>query len=234
MTHHPSTPKHQSSDKHKQRLNTVRRPAPKVTLKSNWHSQQQQQQQLSLRDDVSTCTKQLVTEQSGIRDVRGYTTDETSTRKLVRDSEPVVDKKPQIEIDVRVEGVSQDAILQDEEKLRQSTKSWKSFKWDQAQNPFVTICRKKGNMIFSEESSRAIYEIGNMELVELRQTSAAIQCPSCLKHVPEGLNMCPCGVWLRSNQSTMDRIRAASTALKTSYYRTSVILSRGRKSGHSQ
>ena len=88
----------------------------------------------------------------------------------------------------------------------------------------------KGNLIFSEESSRAIYEMGNMEL--LTHTSATIQCPSCLKHVPEGLNMCQCGVWLRPNQSTMDRIRTAFAALKIPYYRASVIISRGKKSGH--
>ena len=56
-------------------------------------------------------------------------------------------------------------------------------------------------MIFSEESSRMIYEMGNLELIELRQTSAIFQSPPCLKHVPEGLNMCLCGVWLRPNQS---------------------------------
>ena len=89
-------------------------------------------------------------------------------------------------------------------------------------------------MIFSEESSRAIYERSNMELMELRQTSATIECLSCLKHVPEELNMCPCGVWLRPNQSTTDQIRAAFAALKTLHYRTTVILSRGRKSGHNQ
>ena len=92
----------------------------------------------------------------------------------------------------------------------------------------------KSNMIFSEESSRAVHEMGNTELIELRQTSATILCPSCLKHVPEGLNMCQCGVWLRPNQSTMHRIRAALAALKNSYYRTTVILSWGRKSGHNQ
>ena len=95
-------------------------PAPKVTLKSNWHSQQQQQY---LCDYVSTSTKKLVTDQSGIRDVRGYTTDyQTSTKKLVRDSEPVDDKKRQFEIDLRVEVVCQDAILQDEEKMRDINK----------------------------------------------------------------------------------------------------------------
>ena len=65
----------------------------------------------------------------------------------------------------------------------------------------------KENMIFSEESCRGIYDMGNMELIELRQTSATFQCLSCLKHVPEGWNMCPCGVWLRPNLDTMDRIK---------------------------
>ena len=72
-----------------------------------------------------------------------------------------------------------------------------------------------------------------MELIELGQTSATNQWPSCLKHVPEGSNMCQCGVWLRPNQSTMDRIRTASGALKkTLCYRASVIITRGKKSGH--
>ena len=53
------------------------------------------------------------------------------------------------------------------------------------ENPFVTICQKV-NMIFSEEASRAVCEMGNTELIELKQTSATIQCPSCLKQVPEG------------------------------------------------
>ena len=60
--------------------------------------------------------------QSGTRDVRGYTTDhQTSTRRLVRDLEPAVEKKPQFEIDLRAEGVSQDALLQDEEKMKKNS-----------------------------------------------------------------------------------------------------------------
>ena len=43
--------------------------------------------------------------------------------------------------------------------------------------------------------------------------------------------MCQCGVRLRPNQSTMDRIRTALAALKTT---STVILSRGRNSGHNQ
>ena len=87
-------------------------------------------------------------------------------------------------------------------------------------------------MIFSEESSRAVYEMGKMESIELRQTSATIQCSSCLKHVPEGLIMCQCGVWLWPHQSTMERIRIAFAALKTPYFRTTKISSRVQKRGH--
>ena len=36
-------------------------------------------------------------------------------------------------------------------------------------------------MVFSKESSRAVFEMGNVELIELRKSS--IQCPSCLHYV---------------------------------------------------
>ena len=98
--------------------------------------------------------------------------------------------KPQFEIDLRVERVSQDAILQDEEKMKEVNESLKIGSDTQSIRNFLS----KSNMIFSEESSRAIYEMGNMGLIELRQTSATAQCPSCLKHVPEGLNMCDAGL----------------------------------------
>ena len=79
----------------------------------------------------------------------------------------------------------------------------------------------KGKKIFSEESSRAINEMGNMELIELRQTLATSRCPSCLKHLLGVMNMCQCGVWLRPNQCTMERIRTAFAALNSifSYHR---------------
>ena len=126
-------------------------------------------------------------------------------------------------------GVSQDAILQDGEKMKEIDK--KLEKWR------VGSCTKsirndlsKNIMIFSEESSLAFFEMGNMGWVELRQTSATVQCPSCLKHVPEGLNMCLRGVWLRPNQSTMDRFRAAFAALTS----TTITMSRWTKRGHNQ
>ena len=138
----------------------------------------------------------------------------TSTRRLVRDPEPAVEKKPQFEIDLRVEGVSQGAILQDEEKMKEiNEEKLEKFKMGSGTKSIrndLSKCR----MIFREETSRAINEMGNMELIELKQTSATMQCLSCLEHVPEGLNMCQCVVWLRPNQSTMVRIRAVFAALK--------------------
>ena len=65
--------------------------------------------------------------------------------------------------------------------------------------------KKKGDMIFSKESSRVIYEMGSMELFELRQISATAQCHFCLKQVPEGLQFCGCGVCVRSDEATINR-----------------------------
>ena len=75
-----------------ERLSTPR-PAPKVTLKSGWHLQQQQ----PLSGDVPSSSGKPVAVEIGKRDVRGYTTDDqTSTGKLVRNSVSPVDKKATI------------------------------------------------------------------------------------------------------------------------------------------
>ena len=149
----------------------------------------------------------------------------------MQDFEPDVEKKPQFEIDLGEEGVSQDAILEVEAKMSENNEKLEKLK--------VGSCTKsirndlsKGTVIFSEEPRRAIYEMGNIELIELKQTSATIQCSSCLKHVSEGVNMCQCGVWLRANQSTLDRIREAFAALKNPCDRNRDVSSRGMKSGH--
>ena len=49
------------------------RPAPRVTLKANWHSQQQQRQ--SMCDDVSTSTRKLVHDRTGMSE---------ATRRMIR------------------------------------------------------------------------------------------------------------------------------------------------------
>ena len=39
----------------------------------------------------------------------------------------------------------------------------------------------KKNMMFSQESGQAIFEMGNVDLIELK--TSRIQCPSCLHYV---------------------------------------------------
>ena len=48
----------------------------------------------------------------------------------------------------------------------------------------------KDKMTFSEESSRAIFEMGNVELIDLKKTS--IQCPSRLHDGFYGTTTCIC------------------------------------------
>ena len=100
-----------------------------------------------------------------------------------------LNKKPDVDIDLRVRGVSQDAILQDETKMREINQQVNRVKAESNKISIRNDLAKDG-MIFSEESSRAIYEMGNVDLIELKQTSETAQCPSCLKHVFEGMTMC--------------------------------------------
>ena len=52
-----------------------------------------------------------------------------------------------------------------------------------------------------------------MELFQLRQITITIQCDSCLSHVPRGLKLCECGVCLRPDEETINRIIARFEAL---------------------
>ena len=74
----------------------------------------------------------------------------------MRYSVSTVDRKPQFEIDLRVEGVSQDAILQDEEKMKEINKKLEKLRIGSCTKSFRNDLKRKGNMIFSEESNRAV------------------------------------------------------------------------------
>ena len=67
----------------------------------------------------------------------------------------------------------------------------------------------KDGMIFSEESSRAIFDMGNVELI-LETT----QCSSCLKHVFGGMTTRLCVKLPRPYKSSLGRIRAAPEAFQ--------------------
>ena len=107
------------------------------------------------------------------RDAIGNTTEDpgsSSFRKLERNSVSLVDRKPKFEIDLREEGVPQDTIMKDEEQMKEINKKLEKLKIGSCTTSIRNNLKKKGDMIFSEESSRLIYEMGNLELIELRQT----------------------------------------------------------------
>ena len=67
----------------------------------------------------------------------------------MQDFEPDVGKKPQFEIDLRVEGVSQDAILQDAAEINGSNEKLEKLK-DGSCTKSIRNDLSKGTMIFSE------------------------------------------------------------------------------------
>ena len=59
----------------------------------------------------------------------------------------------------------------------------------------------KEKMVFSKESRQAIFNMGNVGLFELKETT--IQCPSCLHYVFEGTFLCFCGELLKLDPETI-------------------------------
>ena len=82
----------------------------------------------------------------------------------------------------------------------------------------------KEKMVFSQESSQTIFEMGNVELIELK--TSMNQCPSCLHNVFKGTLLCRCGKHIRPELDMMRRIKAAFEVLKASCFRTSSINAR--------
>ena len=106
---------------------------------------------------------------------------------MERNSVPLVDKKPTFEVDLRVEGVLQDAILEDEELMKETNKKLEKLKIGSCTKSIRNDLKKK--VIRSSVKTQVAFfcEMGNVELIEQRQTSATIQCPSCLDTRTRGI-----------------------------------------------
>ena len=79
----------------------------------------------------------------------------------------------------------------------------------------------KEKLMFSQESSQAIFEMGNVELTELKTSN----------YVFKGAILCACGKHIRPDQEMIRRIRAVFEILKAPYFRTSVVIARSYKHG---
>ena len=72
------------------------------------------------------------------------------------------EESPEFEIDLRLEGVPQDAILKDEKQMKEINKTSEKLKSGSWTKSIRDDLKRKGDMIFSEESTRVIYDISNM------------------------------------------------------------------------
>ena len=114
---------------------------------------------------------------------------------------PVGKEEPEFKVDLRIEGIGQDVILEDEERRGHIQKVVDKLRTGYHTVSIIEDLGKAEKSIkFSEESSGAIHELGNIELHELGQISRTTQCQSCLKHVLEGLIFCSCGICLQLDE----------------------------------
>ena len=86
----------------------------------------------------------------------------------------------------------------------------------------------KEKMAFSKESRQAIFNMGNVELIELKKTT--IQCPSCLHNVFEGTFLRNRGKLSKFDPDAINRIMEAFEILKAPF-RTSPISTSGANVG---
>ena len=190
------------------------RPAPKVTLKRNWQSQQQQQeqrpQQLISHTDVPSIWKQRATWES--------------KAEVQDDSKHIaeVDQAPgnrqqftsQLNVDTHLSDkeVSKNALVKNE-AVKEELTDTNTEAIERIKLGLNKICfREDLKMVPSQESSHAIFEMGNVELIELK--TSMIQCPSCLHYVFIGTLICRCGKHIRPDLDMMQRNKAAFEVLK--------------------
>ena len=82
-------------------------------------------------------------------------------------------------------------------------------------------------IVFSKESSPSVFELDNVELIQLKKSS--IQCTPCLHYISAGTLICKCGKLMKPDQDVMNRIKEAFEILKAPHNHTSPIVTRGRK-----
>ena len=80
------------------------------------------------------------------------------------------------------------------------------------------LSTEDGDLTFSEDPRPIIYDTGNVELFELGNATATVQCQSCFKHVPEAMIFCECGYCLRPNKDVINKINAMFKTLFAAYH----------------
>ena len=113
--------------------------------------------------------------------------------------------------------------------MTKTQKRWTSCELVTKPNQSLPIWERGKSTKFSGESSRTIQELGNIELYDLGEISQTVLCQACLKHAPEGLIYCSCGVGFRPSPVQKQRIKTQFEVLTVPYYLVRVTYSRGAK-----
>ena len=118
-----------------------------------------------------------------------------------------------------------DTQLESIRRHSQKTRLWKQKKTSQKRikRGSNKICIRndlaKKTMMFSEESSQAIFDMGNVEYIELKKSMT--QCPSCLHFAFKGTIICSCRKLIKLDQGMLRKIKQAFKILRAPCFRTS-------------
>ena len=143
---------------------------------------------------------------------------------------PVEKEEPEFKANLGIEGIAPDVIPKDEERIGQIQNVVDKLRTGYHTQSIIEDLVKTGKSVkFSEESSRTVHELGNIESHELEQISRTIQCQSCLKHVLEGLNFCSCGICVRPDEEQIQRITTRFEVMMVPYHHARANYSRGTR-----
>ena len=123
-------------------------------------------------------------------------------------------------------------MLSYKRKLEEINKKLEKLKMGSCEKCIRKDWKKEDEMIFSEKSSRAIHEMGNMEMIELKHTSATTQCPSCLKHILKGHEHVSMWRIATTQSKYAGRNQNSICSVENSLLRTEVVQSKRLKRGH--
>ena len=145
-----------------------------------------------------------------------------ATRKLVKTTSDM-----NVDTHLCAKEVSTNALLKNE-AVKEELKDTNTKAIERIKICSNKICIRedlaKEKMVFSQESSQAIFEMGNVELTELK--TSMNPCPSCLHNVFKGTFLCRGGKHIRPDLDMLRRVKDASEILKAPCCRTSAITAR--------
>ena len=187
------------------------RPAPKVTLKKHWQSQQQQHS--SSCTDVPNLVKTKVEKEhwTGVQDGSKHSTEVTTSPGKLGQIASDMETDTVLKTEDITDTISQTEAVKDEANTEAITK----LRWAQTRSVSAMTWRTR----LRQSHAKRLLDIGNEEFHRVHTTYLR-------EHMYDHV-----GKHIRSNQEMIDRTRKASDILKTPFFRASRPTARGYKRG---